>query len=48
MVFYNCEKCGKQFNQKGHYTKHINKKLPPKRQYYFKIAPVSFQETTLS
>ena len=28
MVFYNCEKCGKQFNQKGHYTKHINKKLP--------------------
>jgi len=28
MVFYNCEKCGKQFSQKGHYNKHINKKLP--------------------
>jgi len=27
MVFYSCEKCGKQFNQKGHYNKHINKKL---------------------
>ena len=27
MVFYNCEKCGKQFSQKGHYNKHINKKL---------------------
>jgi adenine-specific DNA-methyltransferase len=28
MVFYSCEKCGKQFNQKGHYNKHIHKKLP--------------------
>jgi len=28
MVFYNCENCGKQFGQKGHYTKHKNKKLP--------------------
>ncbi len=28
MVIYSCEKCGKQFNQKGHYNKHINKKLP--------------------
>jgi len=28
MVFYNCEKCGKQFNQKGHYNKHISKKIP--------------------
>ena len=28
MVLYFCEKCGKEFNQKGHYTKHINKKLP--------------------
>ena len=28
MVFYSCEKCGKQFSQKGHYNKHINKKLP--------------------
>ena len=28
MVYYSCEKCGKQFNQKGHYNKHINKKLP--------------------
>ena len=25
---YNCEKCGKEFNQKGHYTKHLNKKNP--------------------
>lgn len=28
MVKYNCEKCGKEFNQKGHYTKHLNKKNP--------------------
>jgi len=28
MVFYSCEKCGKQFSQKSHYDKHINKKLP--------------------
>jgi DNA (cytosine-5)-methyltransferase 1 len=28
MVNYNCEKCGKDFTQKGHYTKHINKKNP--------------------
>jgi uncharacterized C2H2 Zn-finger protein len=28
MVKYSCEKCGKEFNQKGHYTKHINKKNP--------------------
>ena len=28
MVFYSCEKCAKQFSQKGHYNKHINKKLP--------------------
>ena len=26
MVKYSCEKCGKEFTQKGHYTKHINKK----------------------
>ena len=25
---YNCEKCGKDFNQKSHYTTHINKKKP--------------------
>jgi DNA adenine methylase len=25
---YNCEKCGKEFNQKSHYTAHINKKNP--------------------
>ena len=25
MVFYSCEKCGKQFSQKGHYNKHTNK-----------------------
>lgn len=28
MVKYICEKCGKEFTQKGHYTKHINKKNP--------------------
>ena len=28
MVNYSCEKCGKVFSQKGHYTKHINKKNP--------------------
>jgi hypothetical protein len=26
MVKYNCEKCGKEFIQKNHYTKHINDK----------------------
>jgi len=25
---YSCEKCGKDFNQKSHYTSHINKKNP--------------------
>jgi hypothetical protein len=28
MVKYSCEKCGKEFTQKGHYTKHIHKKNP--------------------
>lgn len=28
MVKYSCEKCGKEFSQKGHYTKHLNKKNP--------------------
>jgi site-specific DNA-methyltransferase (adenine-specific) len=28
MVNYSCEKCGKEFTQKGHYTKHLNKKNP--------------------
>ena len=28
MVIYSCEKCGKEFKQKGHYTNHLNKKLP--------------------
>ena len=28
MVFYSCEKCGKQFRQTGYYNTHINKKLP--------------------
>jgi DNA-cytosine methyltransferase len=28
MVNYNCEKCGKEFKQKSHYTQHINKKTP--------------------
>ena len=27
MIYYSCEKCNKQFTQKGHYNKHINKKL---------------------
>lgn len=25
---YSCEKCGKEFNQKSHYTTHLNKKNP--------------------
>ena len=28
MVKYICEKCGKEFTQKGHYTNHLNKKNP--------------------
>ena len=28
MVKYSCEKCGKPFTQKSHYTKHIEKKNP--------------------
>ena len=28
MIHYTCEKCGKEFNKKGHYTKHLNKKNP--------------------
>jgi len=28
MVKYNCLKCGKEFNQKIHYTTHLNKKNP--------------------
>ena len=28
MVKYSCEKCGKPFTQKSHYTKHISKKNP--------------------
>jgi DNA (cytosine-5)-methyltransferase 1 len=28
MVKYSCEKCGKEFTQKSHYTKHFNKKNP--------------------
>lgn len=28
MVNYNCEKCGKEFSQKSHFTKHLNKKNP--------------------
>ena len=27
MVFYSCEKCGKNYNQKGRYDTHINKKV---------------------
>ena len=25
---YHCEKCGKEFKQKSHYTTHLNKKNP--------------------
>lgn len=28
MVKYTCETCGKEFTQKGNYTKHTNKKIP--------------------
>ena len=28
MVVYSCEKCGKIFKQKGHYTKHLQRKTP--------------------
>jgi DNA modification methylase len=28
MVNYCCEKCGKEFSQKGNYTKHLNRKKP--------------------
>jgi len=28
MVNYSCEKCGKPFKQKGHYTKHLQRKTP--------------------
>jgi len=28
MVKYSCEKCGKAFNQKSHYTTHVSKKNP--------------------
>ena len=28
MVIYSCEKCGKSFKQKGHYTKHLQRKTP--------------------
>jgi DNA (cytosine-5)-methyltransferase 1 len=28
MVKYSCEKCGKEFTQKGYYTKHLTKKNP--------------------
>lgn len=28
MVKYSCDKCGKSFKQKGHYTNHINRKNP--------------------
>ena len=28
MVKYSCEKCGKPFTQKSHYTKHMSKKNP--------------------
>ena len=28
MVIYSCERCGKIFKQKGHYTKHLQRKTP--------------------
>ena len=30
MLKHNCEKCGKEFNQKSQYTRHLNKKKPCK------------------
>ena len=27
-MLYNCNICGKQFKQKGHYTNHLNRKNP--------------------
>ena len=30
MVNYKCDKCGKEFKQKGHYMYHINRKIPCK------------------
>ena len=31
MVEYSCEKCGKVFSQKGHFTNHMNRKTPCKK-----------------
>ena len=31
MVNYICEKCNKEFKQKGHYLDHLNKKFPCKQ-----------------
>ena len=28
MVKYSCERCGKEFKQKGHYMKHLQRKTP--------------------
>ena len=28
MVKYSCERCGKEFSQKGHYESHINRQIP--------------------
>jgi DNA (cytosine-5)-methyltransferase 1 len=44
LVHYNCEKCGKDFTQKGNYNKHLNRKTPcvPKN----KIENVHKNDTT--
>ena len=31
MVEYSCERCGKIFKQKGHYTNHMNRKTTCKK-----------------
>lgn len=36
MVKYSCDKCGKEFSQKSHYTQHCNKKLPCINEHKFK------------
>ena len=51
MSKYNCEKCGKEFTQKSHYTRHNNEKNPcvvesNTRENAFKDPPIE-TETTL-
>ena len=41
MVKYICEKCGKTFKQKCHYTKHLQRKTPCNKNLNKKKLPVS-------